>query len=97
MALGVPHAPKVSKWMAGFLEDPSTDSLHCPGPKILKVGVTQTPPTHCVRRALDPQLTRRPAPPGENSSSAGRSTAPLPADFLQPANHKNNTTTTSSK
>jgi len=55
-----------------------------PGSKNPKVGVNQTPPTHHVKRAFgSPFSTGRPAPPGENSSSAGRSTALLPADSLQ--------------
>jgi len=75
--------------MAGFLGDPSMDSLHCPGPKNPKVGVTQTPPTHHVRRAFgSPSALDGPHRLGK-TSSAGRSTAPLPADSLQ----QNNTTT----
>ena len=88
MALGVPHAPKVPKWMTGFLEDPSMDSLHCPGPKIPKWGWIKHPQLTMSSGLSDPHLALDgPHRPGKTLHQQGGAQLYSP---LTPCNKTNN-------
>ena len=72
VARGIPHAPKVSKWMAGFLGDPSLDSLHCPGPKKSQSGGDpNTPNFLCEAGLWIPNSLDGPHRPGKTLHQQG--------------------------